>query len=136
MTSKVTSVTSKGHQRSNSPKIAKFQPISLKTLSMSYASKCKGERSEALTAGRSPAPPAGASWRSQLVPTIMIRVCVRNTCARHHAGWVRAGAGRRKEKLEDWLSGSVWGGWRRGAPPGAAVARAQTRFRPCIADCG
>ena len=99
MTSKVTSVTSKGHQRSNSPKIANFPPISLKTLPMSYASKCKAERSEALTAGRSPAPPAGASWRSQLVPTIMKRVSVPQSLAEHHANWVGAAAGRRKQKL-------------------------------------
>ena len=60
-------MTSKGHQRSNYPKIAKFRPISLKTLSNSDADMFKAERSEGLTAGRSPAPPAGASWRSQLV---------------------------------------------------------------------
>ena len=67
MTSKVTSVTSKGHQRSNLPEMAKFRLISLKTLSIIDADMFKAERSEALTAGRSPAPPAGASWRSQLV---------------------------------------------------------------------
>ena len=43
----------------------KFE-ISRKTLNCDR-DMCKAERSEALTAGRSPAPPAGASWRSQLV---------------------------------------------------------------------
>ena len=88
----------------------------------SYAHNFSFERSDKLTAGQRPAPPAGASWRSQLVLYLIKRVSVSYALREHHAfqGGPRSGSCKRKSC--GLLGACALGGWRapqaRRAPAG------------------
>ena len=72
----------------------------------------KAERSEALMAGLCPAPPAGASWRSQLVPSLIKGVSVSCRFSGFHARTAGCGAKRRKRKSCGSTYIDNWCGWR------------------------